>query len=64
MSSNRIGRRVRIMGGMQEFIGKTGTIAWMEGPMFRVVLDDPVKIPNVGVVGDDLWEGHLLKTIR
>jgi hypothetical protein len=67
---NRIGKRVRILGGMQEFIGKTGTIIDAEKmgrnePIYyRVRLDTPVEIPGVGRVRDDLWQGHLLKTIR
>lgn len=67
---NRIGKRVRILGGMQEFVGKTGTIVDAEKmgrhePIYyRVRLDTPVDIPGVGQVRDDLWQGHLLKTIR
>jgi len=67
---NRIGKRVRILGGMQEFVGKTGTIIAAEKlgkhePMYyRVRLDTPVEIPLVGLVRDDLWQGHMLKTIR
>ena len=63
MSSNRIGCRVLITGGMQQFIGQTGTIVSKEDHMYRVRLDQPVDIPNVGVVGDDLWESQYLKTI-
>ncbi len=67
---NRIGKRVRILGGMQEFVGKTGTIVDAqkmgrhEPIYYRVRLDTPVNIPGVGQVRDDLWQGHLLKTIR
>lgn len=67
---NRIGKRVRIVGGMQEFIGKTGTIVdaekmgRSEPTYYRVQLDKPVVVPGVGRVGDDLWQGHLLETIR
>jgi|HubBroStandDraft_3_1064219.scaffolds.fasta_scaffold00005_15 hypothetical protein len=57
------GRRVRITGGMQEFIGKTGTAEWKEGKSWRVFLDEPVIIPLVGRVTDDLWEPRLLQRI-
>ena len=62
--ADRSGQRVTILGGMQEFIGKTGTILWQEGAGFyRVRLDEPVEIDGIGVVGDDLWEGALLRRI-
>jgi hypothetical protein len=32
--------------------------------LFRVRLDEPVEVPNVGVVRDDLWERAGLKTLR
>jgi hypothetical protein len=28
------------------------------------ILDEPVEIPGIGIVGDDVWEGRYLKTIR
>jgi hypothetical protein len=62
----REGQRVKIMGGMREFVGQTGTIISEEGSnpkMYRVRLDNPVNIPGVGKVTDDLWEGNLLKKI-
>jgi hypothetical protein len=60
------GRRVEIkpQGGMKEFWGKTGTVVGKEMKMLRVKLDEPVHIPGVGMVKDDLWEPGLLKTIR
>ena len=62
----RIGRRVRILGGMKEFVGQTGVIREVEpGPaMFRVRLDQPLEIPHVGLVTDDLWQGSYLRTLR
>jgi hypothetical protein len=61
-------RRVKIKSGMQEFVGKTGTVVGeeMDGRtrMYRVRLDEPVEIPGVGMVEDDLWAGSFLKTIR
>lgn len=65
-SSSRIGKRVRIAagGGMREFIGCTGEIVAVEGEYYRVRLDTPVQIEGVGLVRDDLWMGHLLKTVR
>lgn len=62
--NRRIGRRVKILGGMQEFIGLTGTIENKEGNLYRVELDEPVMIAGVGMVRDDLWEGRYLRTIR
>lgn len=64
MTNNRIGKRVRITGGMQEFVGQTGVIVGVEKPYYRVELDEPVEVPTVGLVTDDLWMGHLLKTLR
>jgi hypothetical protein len=63
---NRLGQRVKIMAGMTEFVGKLGTIVDVEQgrpPMYRVRLDQPVEIPYVGLVRDDLWEGKLLRRI-
>jgi hypothetical protein len=60
-------RRVRILGGMAEFIGKTGTVIGEEGSrpvMLRVSLDEPVEVEGVGLVRDDLWERRLLETVR
>jgi hypothetical protein len=66
--NSRIGRRVRIMGGMKEFVGQTGVIVDVEKhgweKLYRVELDDPVEVPLVGWVTDDLWEGRYLKTVR
>ena len=56
-------RQVKILGGMKEFVGKTGE-AQKEGRMWRVYLDTPVTIPGIGTVRDDLWEGRFLRTIR
>lgn len=63
-------RRVRIISGMQEFVGKTGTVVcekeYRDGRtwMHRVRLDEPVEIPGVGLVTDDLWSGATIRTIR
>jgi hypothetical protein len=62
-TDRRIGKHVRILGGMKEFIGMTGTIVDVEHHGW-VKLDDPVEVPRVGRVTDDLWEGRLLKTVR
>lgn len=61
---SKFGRRVRIMGGMSEFVGKTGTVVDREGMLLRVRLDEAVEIEGVGRVTDDLWEPRLLKTLR
>lgn len=58
------GRRVRIAGGMAEFIGKTGVVIGREGRLLRVRLDEPVHVEGVGLVHDDLWEPRLLRTKR
>lgn len=61
-------RRVKIVGGMPEFVGKTGTVVGQEKDgsvkLYRVRLDEPVEIPGVGLVCDDLWAGSFLKTVR
>jgi hypothetical protein len=59
----RIGQRVRILGGLLEFIGKTGEIVGKEGNLYRVYLDEPVDVAGIGCVRDDLWEGSALKTL-
>jgi hypothetical protein len=63
----RYGQEVRIAGGMKEFIGRLGTIIGEEGTrprMYRVRLHEPVEIPGVGMVEDDLWQGNALKAVR
>ena len=69
----QIGHRVKIIqpkfgGSMKEFHGKTGTVTGIEKDgstnMYRVELDDPVDIPGVGKVSDDLWAGQHLKKIK
>ena len=54
---------------MKEFVGKVGRIQMRESgsgasALYRVVLDQPVSIPGVGAVRDDLWESRFLKTVR
>ena len=67
-TDRRIGKHVRILGGMKEFVGHTGTIVDVEKQgwekLYRVELDDPVEVPMVGRVTDDLWESRFLKTVR
>ena len=64
--ADRTGQRVEILGGMAQFVGKTGVILWEEGGsgLYRVRLDEPIEIDGIGVVGDDLWEGALLRKLR
>jgi len=57
-------RRVVILKGLKEFIGKTGTVSHKEGTHLRVILDQPVEIEGIGKVRDDLWEPSCLRTIR
>jgi hypothetical protein len=47
---------------MSEFVGKIGTVVDREGMLLRVRLDEPVEVPGIGLVTDDLWEPRLLKT--
>jgi hypothetical protein len=63
----RYGQEVKIAGGMKEFIGRLGTIVGEEGSrprMYRVRLHEPVEVPGVGMVEDDLWQGNSLKAVR
>jgi ribosomal protein L21E len=62
-ASDMYGRSVKIKpgGGMKEFHGKTGRIIGKEGKMYRVKLDEPVEIPGVGQVTNDLWEPSMLR---
>jgi hypothetical protein len=52
----------------QAFHGKTGEVVNIEYDgrikMYRVRLDTPVQIENLGEVRDDLWLGEFLKTIK
>jgi hypothetical protein len=48
---------------MLEFVGKTGTVTGIENRMYRVRLDEPVNIPGIGPVKDDLWDGTFLRTL-
>jgi hypothetical protein len=64
----KLRQRVKILGGMKEFVGQLGTIIDYEKDgrttMYRVRLDVPVEIPNVGEVSDDLWAGSYLRNVR
>lgn len=64
MSTKGTERRVKILGGMAEFVGRTGWVSHKEGELFRVDLDAPVEVEGVGLVTSDLWEGRLLRTVR
>jgi hypothetical protein len=65
---NRLFQHVKILGGMSEFVGKTGIIVDYEKDghttMYRVRLDEPVDHPGIGIIKDDLWEGKLLRKIH
>lgn len=56
--------RIKPIGGMKEFYGKTGTVIGAEGEYLRIRLDFPVDIHGVGRVSDDLWMPYTLKKIR
>jgi hypothetical protein len=62
--ADRIGKRVKITGGMAAFVGQTGTIVGKELDLYRIRLDFPVNVPSVGEVRDDLWESQYLRTLR
>jgi hypothetical protein len=69
MATKRIGQRVKILGGMAAFVGKTGEIVEIDkscgrAPYYRVRLDEAVEIPWVGFVRDDIWQGHLLRNVK
>ena len=64
LGETREGQTVKILGGMKEFHGKIGTIGAKEGKAYRVHLHEPVHIPGVGHVKDDLWEPQHLKRIK
>lgn len=61
------GTRVKVLGGMMEFVGSEGTVVDREkdGPvtMYRVRLDVPVNVPGVGWVADDLWAKEYLRKV-
>ena len=60
-----IGDRVRINGGMKEFVGKIGVVVTKEHDrLWRVRLDEPCEVSGVGHVTDDLWEGRYLTKVR
>lgn len=69
MATKQIGQRVKVVGGMREFVGQFGTVVdntERDGrtTMFRVRLDAPVEVPGVGHVRDDLWSGAHLRNVR
>ncbi len=68
MSTKRLFSRVKVTGGMPEFVGSTGTVVNVEKDgrtaMYRVRLDSPVNVPGVGLVTDDLWAGEYLRPVR
>ena len=66
MAKLNVGDRVKILSGMSEFVGKIGTIVddnERDGrtKLYRVELDEPVKIDGVGMVTDDLWAAEFLE---
>jgi len=67
----KAGMRVTISGGMEEFRGKRGVIINTErligdvgGLMYRVRLDEPVEIPGLGKVEDDVWAVDRLQPLK
>jgi len=56
--------RLPVRGLDAAFEGRTGIIAGREETMYRVRLDAPVTIPNIGDVSDDLWSRDYLKRKR
>jgi hypothetical protein len=68
MAQRQYGSRVKVTGGMREFVGKTGTVVGVEQDgrttMYRVRMDEPVEVPGVGRVTDDVWAASHVKTAR
>lgn len=68
MATKQIGQRVKILGGLREFVGQTGVIVDVEkdgrATMYRVLLDTPVEVGCCGFVEDDLWQGQFLRNIK
>lgn len=64
----KLGQRVKITGGMDEFVGQVGAIIDFEKDgrmtMYRVQLDTPVNVNGIGKVADDLWAGAYLRNVR
>jgi len=64
----KLQQRVKITGGMNEFVGRTGTVIdeQMDGrtKLYRVQLDTPVEVEGVDQVTDDLWSRQYLKIVR
>jgi hypothetical protein len=56
---NLYGCSVRILAGMKEFHGRTGTAVDGEdgrSAMYRIRLDEPLYAEKVGTARDDVWE--------
>ena len=65
-SEGRVGKRVRITGGVGEFVGKTGVIEWFDrsSSTYRVCLDEPVFVSGVGMVRARFLAGKYLRNVR
>jgi hypothetical protein len=68
MKMTVLNRRVQIIKGMREFIGKFGTVVDIERSrnrpaMFRIRFDEPVEIMGLDPVEDDLWERPGFRTV-
>ncbi len=63
-ADDRYGQRVKILRGMNDFVGKTGRIISKEGKQFRVKFDEPIEVQGIGKVTSDLWDGNMIRTIK
>jgi hypothetical protein len=61
------GTSVKITSGDLAFVGRTGCIV-SEGyeydRLYRIRLDEPVEVPGVGKVTNDLWERKFFKVVK
>ena len=71
MDADISGRRVMVQhnpetqrGGMKEFHNATGRVGEKEGRHYRIHLDEPVEIPGIGKVKDNLWERGKFKLLK
>lgn len=57
-----------VPGQMKEFAGKTGRVVHEEmlgrERYYRIRMDEPVNIPGLGRVTDDLWTSKFIRKVR
>lgn len=55
---------VKILEGVTQLVGQTGTIVDKEGNQYRVKLDTPTEVDGVGLVSSELFMPSVLKVLR